>query len=126
MLTTELLKILRDLLKGRIHWLEIPFFIYWFLFKKGMYKMIFRGRLTEIEKRTPTMFDSSARPWRVTSDPSKMFLGSVFRATDLDAGGFDEGTMFINLRTGEERIVDADGIARKVPANVSGLAGSEI
>jgi hypothetical protein len=30
----ELLKILRDIFKRRVYWLETPYFIYWFLFNQ--------------------------------------------------------------------------------------------
>ena len=30
----ELPKILRDLFKGHVHWLEIPTFVFWFLFNQ--------------------------------------------------------------------------------------------
>jgi hypothetical protein len=75
----------------------------------------YRGRLTESKPRTPTiMLDGGARPWRVTRDPSQIFLNGVFRVSDMLAGGFDPDTIFTNTKTGEQRIVDADGIARKI------------
>jgi len=73
-----------------------------------------RGRLTDRGTRARvSMRDGDARPWRVTSDPSSMFLNGTFRESDLSAGGFDQGTIFVNARTGEKRIANADGVARK-------------
>ena len=30
----ELLKVMRDLINGHVHWLEIPAFIFWFVFEQ--------------------------------------------------------------------------------------------
>ena len=76
--------------------------------------MRFRGRITESETRARSVLDGAARPWRVTSDPSNMFQNSTFRVCDLSAGGFDLGTTFIHIRTGETCVVGADGIIHKV------------
>ena len=77
--------------------------------------MIYRGRLTESEKRADTtLLNDAARPWRVTCDPSRMFLRSTFRVSDLSAGGFDQGTTFVHIRTGETCVVGVEAIARKV------------
>jgi hypothetical protein len=43
-----------------------------------------------------------------------MFLHGTFRVSDLSAGGFDKGTTFVHIRTGEKCIVDANGTARMV------------
>jgi len=73
-----------------------------------------RGRLTESGPRARvTMLDGGARHWRVTSDPSKMFMNGIFRESDLSAGGFEQGTTFTHIRTGEQRIADANGVAQK-------------
>ena len=77
--------------------------------------MMFHGRTTESEERAQiAMLDGGVRLWRVTCDPSNMFLHRTFRVSDLGAGGFDEGTIFTHIQTGEKRVVGADGILRKV------------
>ncbi len=76
--------------------------------------MIFHGRLTESETRARTVLDSGPRLWCATNDPSNMFLQRTFRVSDLIAGGFDEGTIFTHIQTGEKCVVGADGILRKV------------
>jgi hypothetical protein len=77
--------------------------------------MIFRGRITENEEPASiAMMDGGVRLWRVTCDPSNMFLQRIFRVSDLGAGGFDEGTIFTHIQTGEKRVVGADGILRKM------------
>ena len=77
--------------------------------------MIFHGRTTESEERAQiAMLDGGVRLWRVICDPSNMFLHHTFRASDLSAGGFDQGTTFIHIHTGEKRVVGADGILRKL------------
>ncbi len=77
--------------------------------------MIFRGRITESEEPASVgMLDGGVRLWRVTCDPSNMFLHRTFRVSDLGAGGFDEGTVFTHIYTGEKRVVGADGILRKI------------
>ena len=74
----------------------------------------YRGRLTENGERAHvTMLDGGTRRWRVTSDPSRMFMNGIFRESDLSAGGFEQGTIFTHIRTGEQRIADAYGIAQK-------------
>jgi hypothetical protein len=60
------------------------------------------------------MPDGGVRPWRVTRDPSKMFLNGTFRLSDMQAGGFDKRTIFTHIYTGERRYVDAHGILRKM------------
>jgi hypothetical protein len=76
--------------------------------------MIFRGRITESEEQAEiAMLDGGVRLWRITCDPSNMFLHRTFRKSDLNAGGFDQGTTFIHIHTGEKRVVGADGILRK-------------
>ena len=77
--------------------------------------MIFHGRTTESEEQAQiAMLDGGVRLWRVTCDPSNNFLHRTFRVSDLSAGGFDEGTTFVHIHTGEKRVVGADGILRKV------------
>ena len=76
--------------------------------------MTFHGRLTEGKKRAYNILDGGVRPWRVTRDPSEMFLNGVFRVNDLMAGGFDEGTIFTHIGTGERRVVGVDGVLRKM------------
>ena len=77
--------------------------------------MIFHGRKTESEERAQiAMLDGGVRLWRVTCDPSNIFLHRSFRVSDLGAGGFDEGTIFTHIYTGEKRVVGADGILRKM------------
>jgi hypothetical protein len=78
------------------------------------FAMTFHGRLTEGKKRAYNILDGGVRPWRVTRDPSEMFLNGVFRVNDLMAGGFDEGTIFTHIGTGERRVVGADGVLRKM------------
>ena len=80
------------------------------------------------ERVHTTMLDGGARPWRVHHDPSRMFLNGVFRVSDLEAGGFDPGTIFIHDISGETCIVGEDGMARKLqpkkrkPRRVRGMA----
>ncbi len=75
----------------------------------------YRGRLTESKPRAHiTMLDDGVRPWRVTRDPSKMFLNGTFRLSDMQAGGFDQRTIFTHINTGERRYVDANGVLRKM------------
>ena len=77
--------------------------------------MIFHGRITEGEEPVSiAMLDGGVRLWRVTYDPSNMFLHRSFRVSDLSAGGFDQGTTFIHIHTGEKRVVGADGILRRM------------
>ena len=77
--------------------------------------MIFHGRTTESEERAQiAMLDGGVRLWRVTCDPSNMFLHRTFRVSDLSAGGFDEGTIFTHIYTGEKRVIGADGILRRM------------
>ena len=77
--------------------------------------MIFHGRTTESEEQAQiAMLDGGVRLWRVTCDPSNMFLHRTFRVSDLGTGGFDEGTIFTHIYTGEKRVVGADGILRKL------------
>ena len=77
--------------------------------------MIFHGRTTESEERAQiAMLDGGVRLWRVTCDPSNIFLHRTFRASDLGAGGFDEGTIFTHIYTGEKRVIGADGILRRM------------
>ena len=77
--------------------------------------MLFHGRKTENEEQAQiAMLDGGVRLWRVTYDPSNMFLHRSFRVSDLSAGGFDQGTTFIHIHTGEKRMVGADGILRKM------------
>jgi hypothetical protein len=77
--------------------------------------MIFRRRITGSEERAQlAMLDGGVRLWRVTCDPSNRFLQRAFRVSDLGAGGFDEGTIFTHIQTGEKRVVGTDGILRKV------------
>ena len=77
--------------------------------------MIFHGRTTESEEQTQiAMLDGGVRLWCVTCDPSNMFLHRTFRVSDLSAGGFDEGTIFTHIYTGEKRVVGADGILRRM------------
>ena len=54
-----------------------------------------------------------SRYWKVVSDPANLFTGNLFRLVDLKAGGFDAGTVFEHIRTGERRVSGANGIARK-------------
>ena len=86
--------------------------------------MTFHGRLTETKKRAYNLLDGGVRPWRVTRDPSEMFLNGVFRVNDLMAGGFDEGTVFTHIGTGEKRVVGADGVLRKLHKEKMGRRGS--
>jgi hypothetical protein len=77
--------------------------------------MIFRGRITESEEPASiNMLDGRVRLWRVTCDPSNIFLQRTFRVSDLGAGGFDEGTIFTHIHTGEKRVVVTDGTLRKI------------
>lgn len=55
-----------------------------------------------------------ARPWQVIFDPSRTFLSAQFRTMDLAAGGFDLGTTFEHIKTGERRVADHAGIARAI------------
>ncbi|HRJ59056.1 MAG TPA: hypothetical protein PLV64_22415 [Anaerolineales bacterium] len=55
-----------------------------------------------------------ARPWRVIKDPSRAFLSAQFRTVDLISGGFDQGTIFQHIKTGERRVTDRTGIARAI------------
>ena len=74
-----------------------------------------RGRSTGSGTRERVVrLDGGARPWRVTRDPSKMFLNGVFRISDMQAGGFDKRTIFTHINTGERRYVDANGVLRKM------------
>ncbi len=57
-------------------------------------------------------YDES-RYWKVVKDPSNLFTGNLFRLIDLKAGGFDCGTVFEHIRTGERRTTGLNGIARK-------------
>jgi hypothetical protein len=36
LLGNELQKVLRDLVRGRVHWFEIPDFVFWFLFEQKL------------------------------------------------------------------------------------------
>ncbi len=73
-----------------------------------------RGRLSDRGTRAHvSVRDGDVRPWHVTRDPSSTFLNGAFRESDLIAGGFDPGTIFVNVRTGEKRIADVNGVARK-------------
>ena len=68
-----------------------------------------------LHKHSITARDHGTRLWRVTLDPSEMFLNRVFRRTDLNCGGFDEGTIFTHVRSGQKMVVGADGFPRKLP-----------
>lgn len=61
---------------------------------------------------------SEVRQWKVVTDPSNLFTGNLFRLIDLKAGGFDPGTVFEHIRSGERRMADGNGIARKCKRNV--------
>ena len=75
----------------------------------------YRGRLTGNRPRAHVIMpDEGMRPWRVTRDPSKMFLHGAFRLSDMQAGGFDKRTIFTHIHTGERRYVDAKGVLRKM------------
>jgi hypothetical protein len=120
----EFLKILRDLFKGRVDGFEIPIFMHWFYSLKNKRRAMsyptsaplnYRGRLTESKPRgLVIVLDGGLRPWRVTRDPSKMFLNGTFRLSDMQAGGFDQRTIFTHIDTGERRYVDANGVLWKM------------
>ena len=67
-----------------------------------------------IPEPAPQVFvGDSGRLWKVVKDPSGSFMGNLFRFVDLEAGGFDRGTVFEHIQTGKRRIVCQDGINRK-------------
>ena len=76
-----------------------------------------RGHFPIDEQRLFVGRSGEARPWRVIKDPSELFFKtSRFRISDLNAGGFEHGTIFENEQTGEQRIADVAGVVRRVRA----------
>ena len=69
-----------------------------------------------VKKSRGSRHDES-RFWKVASDPSDLFTGNLFRLVDLEAGGFDPGTVFEHIRTGERRVAGVDGTTRKRESN---------
>lgn len=61
-------------------------------------------------------YDES-RFWKVVTDPSNLFTGNLFRLVDLEAGGFDPGTVFEHIHNGTRFVAGADGTTRKRDSN---------
>lgn len=60
---------------------------------------------------------NESRFWKVIQDPSNLFTGNLFRLMDLEAGGFDPGTIFEHIHNGARLIAGADGTTRKRDSN---------
>ncbi len=56
-------------------------------------------------RQLPRKTSSSLR-WKCVFDPSEdgTFRGNIFTLAMVQAGGFEEGTEFLNVRTGERRV----------------------
>ena len=81
--------------------------------------MLLRGRLPS-ENRRPESGKREGRPWLVIHDPSKTMLqNSAFRMLDLQAGGFDQGTIFVHETTGQARIADGEGSVKRIRKKIS-------
>ena len=73
--------------------------------------------MTNPPRKTHTGQYDECRYWKVIKDPSGLFTGGLFRLLDLEAGGFDPGTIFQHIYNGKQRIAGADGTTRKRDKN---------
>lgn len=62
--------------------------------------------------------------WKVVKDPSGLFIGNLFRFVDLKAGGFDPGTTFQHISTGEQHITDMNGMISERESNGKNLSSA--
>lgn len=69
--------------------------------------------MTTPPRKTHTGHYDECRYWKVIKDPSDLFTGNLFRLVDLEAGGFDPGTVFEHIHNSTRLVAGPDGTTRK-------------